>query len=98
MHVVSAAEGLPGALRALRDSMQDGVVAVDLEWRPEGWAGNGPSRVALMQLASATTAVLVRVCRLGFRMPPPLRAFLRCAGACPILLGPLRRCLPCCGC
>lgn len=59
--------------------MQDSCVAIDLEWKPEGWAGSGPrpNRVALMQLASASVAVLVRVNSLGFRMPPPLRAFLR---------------------
>lgn len=78
MHVVSAAEQLPGALGALRRSMQDSCVAIDLEWKPEGWAGAGPrpNRVALLQLASASLAVLVRVNCLGFRMPPPLRAFL----------------------
>ena len=60
MHVVSSTAQLGGALAALRASMQDACVAVDLEWRPEGWAGAGPSRVALMQLASASTAVLVQ--------------------------------------
>ncbi len=79
MHVVSQAEQLPGALAALRQSMQDSCIAIDLEWKPEGWAGAGPrpNRVALMQLASASVAVLIRVNSLGFRMPPPLRAFLR---------------------
>lgn len=76
VHVVAAEGQLPAALAALRRSMQDSCVAIDLEWKPEGWAGGGPTRVALMQLASATVAVLVRVCRLGFRMPPSLRAFL----------------------
>lgn len=79
VHVVSSVSQLGGALGALRASMQDSCIAVDLEWRPEGWAGNGPSRVALMQLASASTAVLVRISQLGFRMPPPLREFLRWA-------------------
>lgn len=76
VHVVTRAEQLPAALAAMRSSMQDSCVAIDLEWKPEGWAGNGPSRVALMQLASATVAVLVRVSRLGFQMPQPLRDFL----------------------
>lgn len=76
---MSRAKQLPGALSSLRGSMQDSCVAIDLEWKPEGWAGSGPrpNRVALMQLASASVAVLVRVNSLGFRMPPPLRAFLR---------------------
>ncbi|PSC71691.1 Werner Syndrome-like exonuclease [Micractinium conductrix] len=76
VHVVSRVDQLPAALGALRSSMQDACVAIDLEWKPEGWQGAGPSRVALMQLASGTTAVLVRVSSLGYRMPPPLHDFL----------------------
>ena len=77
MHVVAHESQLPAALCALRASMADTCVAIDLEWKPEGWAGNGTSRIALMQLASATVAVLVRVSHIGFRMPPSLRTFLR---------------------
>ncbi|PRW20999.1 subtilisin-like serine protease [Chlorella sorokiniana] len=77
VYVVTCASQLVGALGALRASMQDSCIAIDLEWKPEGWAGAERStRVALMQLASATTAVLVRVCHLKYRMPQQLRDFL----------------------
>ncbi len=45
---------------------QDRVIAIDLEWRPEYVAGRS-SPVALMQLASATTCVLLRISSLGYR-------------------------------
>ena len=86
MPVVAHEQQLPAALSALRASMADSCVAIDLEWKPEGWAGNGASRVALMQLASATVAVLVRVSQIGFRMPPALRSFLRSVPVLPVLL------------
>lgn len=62
-------------------------IAVDLEWRPSGWRQRpkpryevpGPTRVALMQLASADVVVLVRFSRMRFRMPQELRRFLRCS-------------------
>ena len=45
------------------------------EWRPDyDRFGN---RVALLQLASARTALLVRTCRMRFALPPALVAFLR---------------------
>ena len=34
--------------------------------------------MALLQLASSGVAVLVRPCRLGWQLPPAVRAFLRC--------------------
>lgn len=77
VHVVSTEDQLPDALSALRRSMQDSCLAIDLEWKPEGWAGNRASKIALMQLASGSVAVLVRICRLGFRLPPALRSLLR---------------------
>ncbi|KAI3430822.1 hypothetical protein D9Q98_009233 [Chlorella vulgaris] len=76
VHVVSTEDQLPDALSALRRSMQDSCLAIDLEWKPEGWAGNCASKIALMQLASGSVAVLVRICRLGFRLPPALRSLL----------------------
>ena len=45
------------------------------EWRPD-FEGFG-NRVALLQLASARTALLVRTCRMRFKLPPALVAFLR---------------------
>lgn len=82
VRIVTRPEQMPGALRALRESMADGFVAIDLEWRPDGYmnAGGGatapPTRVALMQLASATMCVLVRTCRMP-TLPPSLVSFLR---------------------
>lgn len=42
---------LAPALSQLRSSMQDSVIAIDLEWRPQ--FGKGFTPVALMQLASS---------------------------------------------
>lgn len=90
--------------RARLFPMQDSCVGIDLEWKPEGWAGSERStRVALMQLGSATTAVLIRVCHLKYRMPQQLRDFLRCGlqlcdgeqwlqGLLPAVLAACRRC------
>lgn len=79
MHAPHAAALTPSVPSPLRPP-QDSCIAIDLEWKPEGWAGSERStRVALMQLASATTAVLVRISHLKFRMPQQLRDFLRWA-------------------
>lgn len=76
--IVESAATLGPALVALRESLQDSVVAVDLEWRPDYRTGsNNP--VALMQLASATTVVLVQCLLLRMHktgLPPLLRSFL----------------------
>lgn len=42
---------IPAALAQLRSSMQDPVVAIDLEWRPE--FGRGFTPVAMVQLSSS---------------------------------------------
>ena len=73
--VVSTEAALTPALTALRASMTDPAIALDLEWRPD--FGRGSSRVALVQLASGSRAVLVRVCRMGGQLPVALREFLR---------------------
>ena len=76
--LVNRPEQLPAALHALRRSMQDSCIAIDLEWRPDGYmgrAGTGSNKVALMQLASASLCVLVRCCRMP-RLPPALLEFL----------------------
>lgn len=88
VRLVTRPEQAPGALRALRASMEggDAVVAIDLEWKPDGYAGAvaGSNRVALMQLASATCCVLVRTCRMQ-ALPRALLQFLRC-GLPPVAL------------
>ncbi len=74
--VVETEDALAPALASLRASMTDPAIALDLEWRPD--FGRGSSRVALVQLASGSRAVLVRVCRMGGgRLPVALRNFLR---------------------
>lgn len=80
VHIVEAVAQLPAALAALRASMRDALVAIDLEWRPDFGGGRGQSRVALLQLASSSVAVLVRHCKLPRgQLPPALSDFLRWA-------------------
>lgn len=57
--------------------MADRVIGIDLEWRPEYTRGV-QNRVALMQLASSTCAILLRTCRMDV-LPACLRSFLRYA-------------------
>jgi len=52
---------LEEALDALRESMDDSIVAIDLEWTPDVVSGCY-SPIALMQLASSTRVVLIRLC------------------------------------
>lgn len=52
--VVEQATHIPAALAQLRSTMQDPVVAIDLEWRPE--FGRGFTPVAMVQLASSRCA------------------------------------------
>ena len=69
--------------------MTDPAIALDLEWRPD--FGRGSSRVALVQLASGSRAVLVRVCRMGGgRLPAALRDFLRLTSCLRVLPGASR--------
>lgn len=56
--------------------MQDPVVAIDLEWRPEYNRGQ-KNKVALIQLASSSVAVLIRMSSLCYRLGPALDQFLR---------------------
>lgn len=75
--VVESEVALQQGLELLRDSMQDAIVAIDLEWKPDLDACKPISKVALMQLASSSVCLLVRISCLGFRMPDCLRNFLR---------------------
>jgi hypothetical protein len=74
VRVVESAAQVGPALEALRASMADCVVGIDLEWRPDYRPGSN-NRVALIQLASASACVLVRCCRMGFALPPALLRF-----------------------
>ena len=88
VRVTTRPEQLPAALAALRASMADSVVAIDMEWRPDGFGGGGgSSRVALMQLASSSHVLLVRLCRMGFALPLVLAAFLRDPGLAVVAYG-----------
>ncbi len=80
LHLVETEAALARSLDDLRASMlNDGVVAIDLEWTPDTVSGaNNSSPVALMQLASSEGVLLIRLCRMN-RLPQPLRDFLRCA-------------------
>lgn len=54
---------LARSLAALRASMlNDGVVAIDLEWTPDTVPGGGVNSPALMQLASSECVLLIRLC------------------------------------
>lgn len=59
--------------------MASGVAALDLEWVPDTDGDEDrQTRVALLQLSSATVVLLVRLVGV-LHMPPPLLAFLTCA-------------------
>eukprot|EP00884_Botryococcus_braunii_P006263 jgi/Botrbrau1/15638/Bobra.4_1s0023.1 len=75
VHMVEQEQQLEAALQTLKESMQDGAVAIDLEWRPD--YGRGYSKVALMQLATSYHCVLIRMCRLRKKSLPGLAQFLR---------------------
>lgn len=74
VHVVEHAQELPAALENLKKSMKDSIIGIDLEWRPDKY-GRTNNKVALVQLASASVVVLVRVCKMGFKLPVALRSF-----------------------
>ncbi|KAG1677213.1 hypothetical protein FOA52_013411 [Chlamydomonas sp. UWO 241] len=75
VHVVSDEAGVPGALAALRASMLDPVLAIDLEWTADRRQGES-SPVAVVQLASASVAVLLHLAPMGYRLHPGLRELL----------------------
>ena len=74
--LVEEEAALPRALSRLRESMEDDVIGIDLEWRPSFRPG-ASHRVALMQLASSSVCVLVRLCNMGRTFPPVLAKFFR---------------------
>lgn len=63
------------AVAELRASMADAILGIDLEWRPDRHPGAN-NRVALVQIASGTTALLVRTCCMGYSMPSEVRSLL----------------------
>ncbi|GLC38549.1 hypothetical protein PLESTB_001738500 [Pleodorina starrii] len=85
-YVVENERHVGDALRHLKAGMQDRLIAIDLEWRPETVSGR-VSPVALLQLSSARVCVVVRTCCMGYGLPPDLAAFLKEAQAGHVLLG-----------
>jgi hypothetical protein len=65
---------LPHAIKRLRASMEDPVIAIDLEWRPQ--FGTKFTPVAMVQLATSRVALLVRTCRMQYRLAAELVALL----------------------
>ncbi|KAG2491215.1 hypothetical protein HYH03_010425 [Edaphochlamys debaryana] len=74
-YVVSNPQHAAEAVQALRASMQDRLIAIDLEWRPETAPGRS-SPVALLQLSTATICLLLRTCSMGYSLPQPVVDFL----------------------
>ena len=75
IYLVERAGQLPEALQLLTDSMEDCVVSIDLEWKPD--FVRDTSKVALVQLSSATCCLLIRTCKLARKLPQELLDFLR---------------------
>eukprot|EP00199_Chlamydomonas_sp_CCMP681_P000664 CAMPEP_0119113830 /NCGR_PEP_ID=MMETSP1180-20130426/45317_1 /TAXON_ID=3052 ORGANISM="Chlamydomonas cf sp, Strain CCMP681" /NCGR_SAMPLE_ID=MMETSP1180 /ASSEMBLY_ACC=CAM_ASM_000741 /LENGTH=494 /DNA_ID=CAMNT_0007102085 /DNA_START=215 /DNA_END=1699 /DNA_ORIENTATION=- len=66
---------MPDAILRLRKSMQDRIIAIDLEWQPD-YSPTSNNKVALLQLSSATTAVLVRTSSMRFILHPAVRVLM----------------------
>ena len=75
VYLVERAGQLPEALQLLTDSMEDSVISIDLEWKPD--FVRDTSKVALMQLSSATCCLLIRTSKLARKLPQELHDFLR---------------------
>ncbi|KAG2484093.1 hypothetical protein HYH03_017112, partial [Edaphochlamys debaryana] len=74
-YVVSSGQHAEDAVRRLRDSMQDPIIAIDCEWRPEFTRGQS-NPVAMLQLSSATTCLLLRTCCTAYALPRAVARFL----------------------
>ena len=77
VYVVERANQIPAAIQQLKDSMEDSVVSIDLEWKPD--FVRDTSKVALMQLSSSTCCLLIRLCKIGPKLPEELLEFFRSA-------------------
>lgn len=75
VHVVEEASEVTEALRLLKDSMDDSMISIDLEWKPD--YVRDTSRVALMQLSSSRCCLLLRLCKLGDQLPDALLEMFR---------------------
>ncbi len=77
IYVVEKSNQIAEALRLLKDSMEDSIVSIDLEWKPD--FVKDTSKVALLQLSSATCCLLIRTCKMKPELPAALLGFLRYA-------------------
>ena len=64
------------AVALLRASMHDPLLGLDLEWQADTSRGSD-TPVSLIQIASASCALLVRICSMKFKLPPEVLALLR---------------------
>ena len=79
IYLVEKAEDIEPSLCALRASMKDEAIGIDMEWKPD-WVARTPDRptgnkVAMIQLASSSVVVLIRTCKLGGSLPTPVIKF-----------------------
>lgn len=76
--IVESEAAATRAVHALRASMRDQMLAIDLEWCPEGMYGVQPhkSKVALLQIASGSLCLLIRTSKMGFQLPAAVRDLL----------------------
>lgn len=77
VYVVERANQMSAAIQQLKDSMEDSVISIDLEWKPD--FVRDTSKVALMQLSSSTCCLLIRLCKIGPELPEELLTFFRSA-------------------
>ena len=75
IYIVDRRAQISEALDILTDSMQDSLISIDLEWRPD--YVRDTSKVALIQLSSATCCLLLRTCKMNNFLPDDLLAFFR---------------------
>lgn len=64
------------------------VVAIDMGWRPDISRLTKPTSVALIQLASKNSCLLIHICHFRCKRPAALLSFLRCVLYCGILVQP----------
>ena len=64
------------AVAQLRASMQDALLGFDMEWRPD-FTPTASNPVSLLQIASASCAILVRICAMKFKLPAAILQLLR---------------------
>lgn len=75
IYVVEKSNQIDEALRLLKDSMEDSIVSIDLEWKPD--FVKDTSKVALIQLSSASCCLLIRSCKMKQEFSAALLGFLR---------------------